>query len=221
LATTASAKKNPPPVVSIGAGVGGLALGLLVGILSAYCIMRRKGQKLQEEFDKSRVVEVASTTVLARDRPMSTSSRPTLSYMDGSNASATNVPINRKGRIAPSQYQVEALVLPGEGARHTSPSAPETVASQSEIGHSTTSNQERVYVVHHDSGRPPVTVYTGSGTEVVELPPSYLANSSQQRPRTSSGPSGARPNLSQRRVVAPVQKKTLEESQTYTREPPT
>lgn len=31
-----------------------------------------------------------------------------------------------------------------------------------------------VYVVHHDAGRPPVTVYTDSGTEVVELPPRYM-----------------------------------------------
>lgn len=32
----------------------------------------------------------------------------------------------------------------------------------------------QVYVVHHDSGRAPVTVYGPDGTEVVELPPRYV-----------------------------------------------
>jgi hypothetical protein len=39
----------------------------------------------------------------------------------------------------------------------------------------------QVYVVHHDGGRAPVTVYTPDGTEVVELPPRYA--DSQDPPR--------------------------------------
>lgn len=35
-----------------------------------------------------------------------------------------------------------------------------------------------VYVVHHDGGRAPVTVYTEEGAAVVELPPQYAAGSS-------------------------------------------
>jgi hypothetical protein len=194
-------------------------VGLLVGILAAYFGMRGKGNK-QEEFDRSKLV-AEKTSVPPPERPMSASSsntRPTLSYMDGSNASASNLRVNRTGRTAPSQYQVEALVLPGESGSHQ-PTETVMSHSHSEADYPAPSNQ--VYVVHHDSGRPPVTVYTGSGAEVVELPPSYLANSGRQRSRTNSGPSGARPNLSQRRTVAPIQKKTLVESQTYTREPPT
>jgi hypothetical protein len=34
-----------------------------------------------------------------------------------------------------------------------------------------------VYVVHHDGGRAPVTVYTEEGAEVVELPPRYQGSS--------------------------------------------
>src|SRR5260221_14150901 len=33
--------------------------------------------------------------------------------------------------------------------------------------------RQNVYVVHHDGGRAPVTVYTEEGAEVVELPPRY------------------------------------------------
>jgi len=39
----------------------------------------------------------------------------------------------------------------------------------------------QVYVVHHDGGRAPVTVYTPDGTEVVELPPRYA--DSREPPR--------------------------------------
>lgn len=35
----------------------------------------------------------------------------------------------------------------------------------------------QVFVVHHDGGRPPVTVYTADGTEIVELPPRYIESS--------------------------------------------
>jgi hypothetical protein len=38
-------------------------------------------------------------------------------------------------------------------------------------------NRQNVYVVHHDGGRAPVTVYTEGGAEVVELPPRYAPGS--------------------------------------------
>jgi len=215
---SSTGSKNQPPAVSIGAGVGGLALGLLVGSLSAYCIMRRNKRRQQEESDRSRLAKTSTPgSTQGLDRPMSgTSTRPTLSYLDVSNSLNAPTSSSRGNRTAPTQYQVEALVLPGEAHRPT-PSAPETVASHSHPSEAdySASNLERshVYVVHHDGGRPPVTVYTGSGAEVVELPPSYLD------PR--QGPSGARPNLSQRRAAGALPSKTLSESQTFTREPPT
>lgn len=50
-----------------------------------------------------------------------------------------------------------------------------------------------VYVVHHDGGRAPVTVYTEDGAEVVELPPRYMDDmreGTQPRGRDSSGGGG-------------------------------
>jgi len=226
----ASVKQNPPPAVSVGAGVGGLALGVLLGGLAAYFLSRRREHhREQQAFEGSKLVGKTSTPGLASgldyDRPMSSASsdvRPTLSYLDGSvggHTSASNTRANRAGRGPSTHYQVEALVLPGEGGpHHSTPSGPETETAShyapSEADNPSSSQQ--VYVVHHDAGRPPVTVYAGSGAEVVELPPSYLG-----RNRTASGPSGARPNLSERRSPGPIAKKTLLESQTYTRDPPT
>ena len=45
----------------------------------------------------------------------------------------------------------------------------------------------QVFVVHHDGGRPPVTVYAADGTEIVELPPRYIDSGSSAGP--SSDPS--------------------------------
>ena len=56
------------------------------------------------------------------------------------------------------------------------PSSPERERTRSSSG-------GQVYVVHHDGGRAPVTVYTSEGAEVIELPPRYDNNSTDSRPR--------------------------------------
>jgi len=64
--------------------------------------------------------------------------------------------------------------------------------------------QSHVYVVHHDSNVPPVTIYHESGTEIVELPPRYLRDTSpdmlsdgQTRTDLSSRSDGSRTGSSQ------------------------
>jgi len=47
----------------------------------------------------------------------------------------------------------------------------------------------QVFVVHHDGGRAPVTVYAANGTEVVELPPQYI-DSNASTPGSGGGSSG-------------------------------
>ena len=56
----------------------------------------------------------------------------------------------------------------------TIPPPPSSVVSDptSPGGSRQSHGASHVYVVHHDGGRAPVTVYTADGTEVVELPPS-------------------------------------------------
>lgn len=46
---------------------------------------------------------------------------------------------------------------------------------------------QQVYVVHHDGGRAPVTVYTSEGAQVVELPPRYPEEGTS--PRQGESPS--------------------------------
>ena len=96
-------------------------------------------------------------------------------------------------RSASSQYQVEPFVMPDEDGRSpnkvrspTSPTMHEgqrhggTVTTpRSEVASSPSHPSSHVYVLHHDSNIPPVTIFHENGTEVVELPPRYLEGTSQ------------------------------------------
>ncbi len=101
-----------------------------------------------------------------------------------------------RGPLIPgSGYEVEPFRLPDEGvsdvgstqhhgtrenvvggggggvgrARHGAPS--EASSSSGARSPEAGSTMPHVYVVHHDGGRAPVTVFTPQGTEVIELPP--------------------------------------------------
>jgi hypothetical protein len=102
--------------------------------------------------------------------------------------------------LAEPGYEVEPFILPSSGSLNEAESQTREVASDAfhnnadargreemnavsptvqstSIGSShprtTTSGSGQVYVVHHDGGRAPVTVYTADGTEIIELPPRY------------------------------------------------
>lgn len=57
------------------------------------------------------------------------------------------------------------------------------------VPHGTT--QSQVYVLHHDSQQPPVTIYHQDGTNIVELPPRYPPFPSSQSEAFSEGRSAS------------------------------
>ena len=80
------------------------------------------------------------------------------------------------GSSNPSGYSVEPFVMPGEdGRRNEHPPRSSRALSAGSTSHVP---QNQVYVVHHDSQAPPVTIYHEDGTQVVELPPRYPAGAS-------------------------------------------
>ncbi|EIN13423.1 hypothetical protein PUNSTDRAFT_94475 [Punctularia strigosozonata HHB-11173 SS5] len=103
-----------------------------------------------------------------------------------------------------SQYHIEPFIPPSMGSEPTAPAGAVTsdgrqspsqahsrVVSGGSTAEASTTGQQ-VYVVHHDGGRAPVTVYTANGAEVVELPPSYVASAREVEPGASdSGRSGS------------------------------
>lgn len=99
-----------------------------------------------------------------------------------------------------SGYEVEPFRLPPpepvaeSTGQDTMPLSP-TVRSEPSQD-SQHRNLSHVYVVHHDAGRAPVTVYTPDGTEVIELPPRYTGEGSNpgQRPN-AEGATPTKPTL--------------------------
>lgn len=105
--------------------------------------------------------------------------------------------------IGTNQYLVEPF-LP-DAANPTSPTrtdppAPTSAYSnaQSDGSGSGTQPAPHVYVVHHDAGGAPVTVFTG-GAGVTELPPSYIGRSEDQSTTRPTSSSSSNPNPTDRR----------------------
>ena len=197
------------PVVAIGAGVGGLVAGLLIGLAATYLFIT---QSYKKKMLGDRFVDVASshgspdaTTYahLPQDfhyrviPTTSTSGNPTHT------SSSPSGVVQQMGSGGSLQYHVEPFVMPGEDGRlvnATRPTGqlPETVSSPT-----APQQQSHVYVLHHDSNIPPVTIFHESGTEIVELPPRYPPNGSQSdvlsegQTRTDSRSDGSRTEASQ------------------------
>jgi hypothetical protein len=170
--TILTVRSKPFPIGgTIGTAISGLVLGLLAAYI--FVLFQAKAKRKKE-----------SRRLFTIEDPQSPSGR-------------------HAGEHDPSahllhQYQVEPFAFPHEkspmlGDHPSSPTsnatnlAPYSPASDGKsfvqaAGSSSTSQQQRppspvgppqVYVVHHDAGRAPTTVYTASGTVVEELPPVY------------------------------------------------
>lgn len=220
------------PIV-IGSGIGALLVGVLVGILGAFLVLRRY---FRRKFESERFVGHSSVnephgTMFERApgpnqyRPVPTVTTSGLSSLATSNPSSRT---NGMGRIS-THYEVEPFTMPDEEGRMAivgpAVASPTTFAhntgarvsshESSVAGPSTVPNQ--LYVLHHDSQVPPVTILHQDGTRIVELPPRYppytAAQSeafSEARSVSDSRSDGARSDgtdlVLQPRRLGPIQK---------------
>ena len=173
------------PAVAIGAGVGGLVIGSLIGVAIAFLLIRRYYEKkMQADLASSSHGSPGVTTYSTLPQDFQYRSIPTSGKSHPTHASGSSGGLNqlRPGSV---QYHIEPFVMPDENGRladevrstghtvttpHDPVSSPSTAAPQ---------QQSHVYVLHHDSNVPPVTIYHESGTEIVELPPRYPRDTSQ------------------------------------------
>lgn len=134
-------------------------MGSLLGISAAYFFIRRK---------YSRVGRRSSTSSSLDPIPFTTGG--TASYDPISSSTRPLTGPNHMG-----QYVVEPFALSNNIPLRSPPSpshaTPSSNDSQTDPS-SAAAQRSHVYVVHHDGGRAPVTVYT-DGADVVELPPTY------------------------------------------------
>jgi len=171
-----SSSNQIQPAVAIGAGVGGLVAGLLIGLAVALLFLRRYYAK-KLHADRFVGSPDAMTSVnLPQD--FRYSAIPTTSSSGGllSHPGHTRSPSGALHRLRSGllQYQVEPFVMPDENGRLANEATsigslttpPESVSAGA-------TGPQQLYVLHHDSNIPPVTILHGTGTEIVELPPRY------------------------------------------------
>jgi hypothetical protein len=119
------------------------------------------------------------------------------------------------------EYIVEPFAMPTASSDPTVPLIPGSVPSSASPPDATSATgsdpqeqsatsagrRQNVYVVHHDGGRAPVTVYTEEGAEVVELPPRYPAGSTSEPSSRGGSETAPTRESSQRREPGTVPRK--------------
>ncbi|PFH54750.1 hypothetical protein AMATHDRAFT_72516 [Amanita thiersii Skay4041] len=205
------------PGIAIGAGVGGLAVGLFVGLVSSYLFLRRRRKGYREpllQFSSRSNSPAAHATF---DNP-TTGMNSQYAVVPTAQSHASSNPSSGIGSThllqqlsqGPAHYQIEPFVMPvtedgrleSVNSHPVSPVRPLSEAPTSSGGEQV-SPPSQVYVVHHDGGRPPVTVYHQDGTQVIELPPVYDEGTSAH----STSPEGSVAILQPRRPIQ-IRKRT-------------
>ncbi|PPQ63722.1 hypothetical protein CVT24_004302 [Panaeolus cyanescens] len=207
------------PGIAIGSGIGGLVVGLAFGFLGMYLILSRR---YKEKLNADRFVHLpsgapGSPTQIGFDypsgsshyRPVPTSSPGVLTL--NSHPSSIGAQLQRQS----SNYQVEPFLMPDEQGRmaerqhaaaHSPTSHPGPAPSVANESHSTAgaSPPSQLYVLHHDSQMPPVTIFHQSGTQIVELPPRYPPGESSRPDADLLSPSEGISDVSRTETAAPL-----------------
>jgi hypothetical protein len=171
--------KSPTIPAAIGAGVGGIVVGLLAGAFGIFAFRRsRSGKKHRAD--------------LVPDSPLSSENRPQSREIPAPGVT-TNMATGGLGYVEPFAMPPGTPLSPTSGSGNpllygggvTSPATMSRADAMSTSGSSEPATRN-VYVVHHDGGHAPVSVYTDGGADVVELPPRYAAGSTSTPSETSS-----------------------------------
>lgn len=153
--------------VLVGSSVGGVVLGAILGLIIASCFARTRYNKVRRNSSTDSIDQ--APYIANQDRPKRYEASP-------------HSPIQAGADGVNNQYLVEPFVHDDSNlTRNTMPPAPTSAYSNTQSDGTTSGTQptSHVYVVHHDGGGAPVTVFTG-GAGVTELPPSYIGRSDDQ-----------------------------------------
>lgn len=178
---------------AIGAGVGGILVGLFAGALGILAFRRwRRSRRRNNRWENP-----ARDSLLSSDSPRSPREMRATS---GNGREYIVEPFAVPSTLGSSSPSNPGAPLPpgGNGANSANASGSSDVVDPS-------GRRPNVYVVHHDGGRAPVTVYTEEGAAVVELPPQYAAGSTGT-PSESDGS----PGIDRRREPGGTPRKTRE-----------
>ncbi|KAL1663900.1 hypothetical protein GGF50DRAFT_127618 [Schizophyllum commune] len=175
------------PGATAGAGIGGLVLGLVVGLLAAYLGVRHR--KAQETSEKGALnLHGDSPSSYAQPTPWIDPHTPSTAVTPNNTLrnqpkSPTKQASQGPGPVYPftdqrrdSSTALSSLSLSPSSSAFpgTSTGATDSTPRPFSPADTPRPNGQNLYVVHHDGGAAPVTVYHGDDTRVVELPPRYV-----------------------------------------------
>jgi len=184
--------------VVVGTSIGGLVLGAIIGIVAASFFARNRYNKVRRNSSTDSIDNAAYIANPVRFKRTDNEPQP----------AGTPGP-----DIGTNQYLVEPF-LP-ETANPTSPTqnqstpAPTSSYSNAQSDGSGSNSQQvpHVYVVHHDAGGAPITVFTG-GAGVTELPPSYVGRPGDQPNPLPPTPGNSNNPTDRRSRPGPVPRKS-------------
>ncbi|KAI5887960.1 uncharacterized protein SCHCODRAFT_01192793 [Schizophyllum commune H4-8] len=175
------------PGATAGAGIGGLVLGLVVGLLAAYLGVRR--HKAQQTSEKGALnLHGDSPSSYAQPTPWIDPHLPDSAVTPNHTLNKTPHSPTKRGDSGPgpvypftaqrrdSSTALSSLSLSPSSSAFPGTSIGATAVAPRPLSPADTPRPsgQNLYVVHHDGGAAPVTVYHGDDTRVVELPPRYV-----------------------------------------------
>ncbi|KAF8525230.1 hypothetical protein BU17DRAFT_84148 [Hysterangium stoloniferum] len=189
-----SGSSHGPVGITIGAAIGGAVLGGLISIIIAYFMRKRTSAARAPSVASS--VEIhpytylsttspppGTTTTFSHQQQLSISSAKQQSPAAPHRSGGSTITLGREYAVEPFNYDrspgsaTQPQIRHSASATSIAPNPSVEASPNSDTpSRSTGVPQEggsQVYVIHHDSGRAPVSVITSPGTEVVELPPGY------------------------------------------------
>jgi hypothetical protein len=152
--------------------VGGTLVGLFAGAFGILAFRRwRDARGRNKHWENRNRDSLLSSDSPRNPREMTTSS--------GSGREFIVEPFGVPSTLRSSSPSNPGVPLPPGGNKTNPTTSPANALSVSGSSDPADQSERRpnVYVVHHDGGRAPVTVYTEEGAAVVELPPQYAAGS--------------------------------------------
>jgi hypothetical protein len=179
---------------TVGAGVGGVLVGVFAGAFGILAFRRwRRSRRRNKHWENNR----ARDSLLGSDSPRNPRG---MTANRGSGREYIVEPFQVPSTLGSSSPSNPGVPLPPGG----NPTSPGNVSGSSDVA-GQSGRKPNVYVVHHDGGRAPVTVYTEEGAAVVELPPQYASGSTGTRSETD----GSR-EVDRRREPGATPRKTRE-----------
>lgn len=197
-------KSSSTVPASVGAGVGGLVLGLLAGTFGILAFMRSRRGSKGHRGDLIGDSQLSSGNSQSREMPtpgISTNvATGGMEYVVEPFAMPSATPMSPPGGQSDPLLHRGGVTSPTIMSRADAMSAAgSSEPAESSSGRRATRN---VYVVHHDGGQAPVSVYTDEGADVVELPPRYAAGGSTPS-ETSSTDVNRRNNSTRKKRESP------------------